>query len=72
MKAMILTGMTLIVMITGCVKEVQPWEKETLAKKTMKDNGGNALLGKYEGHIFFSKEATKGGSGVAGGGCGCN
>jgi hypothetical protein len=23
-------------------------------------------------HIFFSKEASTGGSGVGGGGCGCN
>jgi hypothetical protein len=30
------------------------------------------LVGKFINHIYFSKEATKGGGGVAGGGCGCN
>ena len=29
-------------------------------------------MGKFDNHIYFSKEATKGGGGVAGGGCGCN
>ena len=61
-----------IVFFTGCVKDVQPWEKETLAKESMKNNGGNTLFSKFENHIYFSKEATKGGAGVAGGGCGCN
>ncbi len=67
-----MTMMIAALCFTGCVKEVNPWEKETLAKETMKDGGGNALIKKYEEHIFFSKEASKGGSGVAGGGCGCN
>lgn len=57
---------------SGCVKEVKPWEKETLAKSTMKEGGPNALLKSYEEHTFSSKEASKGGGGVAGGGCGCN
>jgi hypothetical protein len=25
-----------------------------------------------DGHIYFSKEASSGGQGFAGGGCGCN
>ena len=71
MKHVVWVGVALL-MFNGCVKEVKPWEKETLAKKTMKEGGNNALLKKYEEHIFYSKEASKGGSGVAGGGCGCN
>ena len=70
MKHLIWAGVALL-MLNACVKEVKPWEKETLAKSTMKEGGTNALLTKYEEHIFFSKEASKGGSGVAGGGCGC-
>jgi hypothetical protein len=27
---------------------------------------------KLEGHVYTSKEASSGGSGSAGGGCGCN
>lgn len=60
------------ILLSGCVKDVKPWEKETLAKKTMKESGTNPLGKKYEEHMYFSKEASKGGSGVAGGGCGCN
>ncbi len=60
------------VLFTGCVKDVQPWEKETLAKDTMQNSAGNTLINKFENHIYFSKEGSKGGGGVAGGGCGCN
>lgn len=56
----------------GCVKEVKPWERATLAKPIMKEGGLHSLQKKYEEHIFFSKESSKGGGGVAGGGCGCN
>lgn len=60
-------------LLMGCsVTDVQPWEKETLAKDTMTVNAGNTLFTKFENHIYFSKEGSKGGGGVAGGGCGCN
>jgi hypothetical protein len=29
-------------------------------------------LVKIDNHVYFSKEAVRGGSGVGGGGCGCN
>jgi len=54
------------------IKEVKPWQKGTLSKESMSFSGGNNSLRKFENHIYFSKEASKGGSGVAGGGCGCN
>ena len=38
----------------------------------MKDSGINPLNKKYEEHMYFSKEASRGGAGVSGGGCGCN
>lgn len=57
----------------GCSSEaVKPWEKAILAKPTMKPGGTNALIKKFDEHVYFSKEGSKGGSGVAGGGCGCN
>jgi hypothetical protein len=62
----------IVVAFSGCVKEVKPWEKSIHAKATMKDGGINALEKKFEEHTYFSKEATKIGNGVAGGGCGCN
>jgi hypothetical protein len=51
---------------------VKPWEKENHARAIMSNAGLHPEVGKFEGHIYFSKEASRGGSGVAGGGCGCN
>jgi len=50
---------------------VQPWEKETLARPEMTFEG-DPLDTKYVEHIYSSKEGASGGSGVGGGGCGCN
>jgi hypothetical protein len=61
-----------LILFSGCVKEVQPWEKEQLSSDIMKSDGGNALHKQFQEHVYFSKEGTKGGVGVAGGGCGCN
>lgn len=50
---------------------VEPWERDMLAKKDMRlitDVVDSAL----DDHIYFSKEASSGGAGFAGGGCGCN
>lgn len=61
-------------LLMGCslIKEVKPWEKSTLAKPIMQFGGINPEDNKFESHIYYSKEASKGGSGVSGGGCGCN
>jgi len=64
-----------VFLLSGCsmkIENVKPWEKGILAKETMTPSGGNTLFYKYQKHIYFSKEASKGGGGVAGGGCGCN
>ena len=50
---------------------VEPWERDLLAKDSMQpvpDFFDNF----YDEHIYFSKEASSGGQGVGGGGCGCN
>ena len=62
------------VLLVGCTgaDDVKPWEKEALAKDIMKFDGANPQVKKFEQHIYFSKEASRGGYGVAGGGCGCN
>jgi len=64
--------LSVLLIFTGCVKEVKPWQKAVHAKPVMKEGGPNSLLNKFEQHIYFSKEATRAGSGVQGGGCGCN
>ena len=68
----IIIAIATLFLLSGCVQDVKPWEKQTLAKKTMLEGGINPLGKKFEEHIFYSKEASKGGGGVAGGGCGCN
>jgi hypothetical protein len=53
------------------IKPVQAWEKGVLAKPEMLIEG-DLLETRYSDHIYTSKEAASGGSGVGGGGCGCN
>ena len=68
-----ITMSILLVFLNGCSpKEVKPWEKANLAKDTMQFGGINSAVKKFEEHVYFSKEATRGGNGVSGGGCGCN
>ena len=50
---------------------VQPWDRGRLAQPQMALNG-DALLSTMDEHVYSSKEAASGGSGAAGGGCGCN
>jgi hypothetical protein len=42
-----------------------------LAKESM-TMGGDAPEQRFDQHVLNSKEAASGGSGVGGGGCGCN
>lgn len=48
-----------------------PWEKDLMARKEMQVSA-HAIQTAAEDHVFFSKEASSGGRGFAGGGCGCN
>lgn len=50
---------------------VQPWERETLADPTMNPDR-DPLRGAMSEHVYFSREASSGGRGVGGSGCGCN
>lgn len=50
---------------------VQPWERDLLAKDSMQ-LVPDYLDNFFDEHIYFSKEASSGGQGVGGGGCGCN
>jgi hypothetical protein len=56
--------------ITGCAG-VQPWERDVLARPEMSLDA-NPLDAAIDDHIYFSKEASSGGRGFGGGGCGCN
>jgi len=57
---------------SGCASlGVKPWERELLAREDMLLDA-DALDLAFDEHIYFSKEASSGGQGFAGGGCGCN
>ena len=50
---------------------VQPWERDLLAAPGMEIDPDPIETALNE-HVYFSREATSGGIGSAGGGCGCN
>ena len=69
MKIIFITLCCLI--ISSCSLGVKPWERNVLAKKEMALDS-EPLTTALDEHIYFSKEASSGGRGFAGGGCGCN
>ncbi len=54
----------------GCAS-VKPWERETLSRPGMQVDP-EPLISGCDDHIYFSREASKGGRSFGGGGCGCN
>ncbi len=60
------------VVASGCSSfGVKPWERNLLAREDMLMDADGLDLA-FDEHIYFSKEASSGGQGFAGGGCGCN
>ena len=56
----------------GCANVgAKPWQRGTLARADMQVEPDPVLAG-LDDHIYFSKEASSGGRGFGGGGCGCN
>jgi Domain of unknown function (DUF4266) len=47
------------------------WEKGNLAKSHMRFDA-DRLEALSNQHVYFSKEGASGGTGIGGGGCGCN
>ena len=62
-----------MLLLAACssVETVAPYDRGHLAEDGMQweSNPRNAKL---KGHVYTSKEASSGGAGSAGGGCGCN
>jgi len=58
--------------LSGCSSMgVEAWERNVLAKDEMQLTT-DAIEAATDDHIYFSKEASSGGRGFGGGGCGCN
>jgi hypothetical protein len=58
------------VWLAGCAN-VKPWDRDVLAKDSMQVVS-DPVDASIDDHIYFSKEASSGGQGFGGGGCGCN
>lgn len=59
-------------LLAGCSSlGVKPWERDILAREDMALENSSLDSG-FDDHIYFSKEASSGGKGFGGGGCGCN
>ena len=56
--------------LTACAG-VQPWDRDVLARPDMQIVS-DPIEAATDEHIYFSKEASSGGQGFGGGGCGCN
>lgn len=70
MKIVLLLGVMLLT--TGCTSlGVEPWDRDVLAKEAMQMTT-DPVEAATDDHIYFSKEASSGGRGFGGGGCGCN
>ena len=69
---LLLLSAGLAALFSGCATtKVQPWERATLADYTMRPDRDPLHNTMFE-HIYFSREASSGGRGVGGSGCGCN
>ena len=56
--------------VAGCAG-VEPWDRDVLARPDMQIVS-DPIESAADEHIYFSKEASSGGQGFGGGGCGCN
>jgi len=58
--------------LAGCSgMGVQAWDRDVLARDDMQ-LVSDPIEASLDEHIYFSKEASSGGQGFGGGGCGCN
>lgn len=65
--------MALLLPLWGCgmTEVVAPYERGYLAEQGMQWEP-DPRNEKLKGHVYTSKEASSGGTGATGGGCGCN
>jgi len=66
------TSLLALSLLSGCAGlGVQPWDRDVLARDDMQ-LVADPIESAIDDHIYFSKEASSGGRGFGGGGCGCN
>ena len=61
-----------ILLTTACdYQRIKPWHRDILSQDRAQ-LVSDTLEFDADEHIYSSKEASKGGQGIGGGGCGCN
>jgi hypothetical protein len=69
---LLVAGGVLLLAMSGCSTiGAKPWERGRLARESMQMDD-HAVEAGIDDHVYFSKEASSGGRGFGGGGCGCN
>lgn len=72
MKIMFLALFAAPLLLSGCSHiGVKPWQRDLMARNTMQPDN-DPVESAIDAHVYFSKEASSGGRGFGGGGCGCN
>jgi hypothetical protein len=67
-RALLLIGLALA--LAGCAR-VKPHQREIHARRSMRGDADRAEQ-KLDSHVEEYREGSIGGTGVGGGGCGCN
>jgi hypothetical protein len=70
-RPMLLASLAVLLQAPAGCTVLEPWERDVLARPEMSLDA-SALDAGIDDHIYFSKEASSGGRGFGGGGCGCN
>jgi len=74
MKASLRLALIAVLLLEGACS-IQPWvkpyERDRLADPIMSWDR-DATSAEYIGHVYDSREGSRGATGTAGGGCGCN
>ncbi|MBT3192121.1 MAG: DUF4266 domain-containing protein [Verrucomicrobia bacterium] len=65
-----LTVLSALTLCGGCAS-VKPWEMATFGSYIMRGDR-DPIDDTFSEHVYFTREASSGGRGVGGGGCGCN
>jgi hypothetical protein len=71
LRRMLLPAVAILLLLLGGCTIVEPWQRDVLARPEMSLDADPLDAG-IDDHIYFSKEASSGGRGFGGGGCGCN
>jgi hypothetical protein len=69
--ALVAAAMLTLSACSGIKPWVKPYERDRLADPIMSWDR-DVISGQYLDHIYESREGSRGATGAAGGGCGCN